>query len=189
MVIEKLINLEECAHAKDMWEVLESQFRRTSVSFLMAHFLRLFGVRQQLEKYIKIENYYSITKQIIRNLKKSVNKFPDIDNVHTYLIFEWAEYEYQSIKILKFKKSEIIPTAEEIYRILYDNRNHFQISDSIKVLKLGVRSSKSFTASNAIVNTIKTNKKRKRRAKSSDEDVDEDIKILLRHLGNTVTVS
>jgi hypothetical protein len=45
-------------------------------------------------------------------------------------------------------------------------------------LKLDIRPSKSSTASNIIVNTIKTNKKRKRRAKSFDEDVGENIKIL-----------
>jgi hypothetical protein len=59
---ERLINFEKYAYAKDMWEALESQFRRTNVSLFMAHFLRLLDVRQQLEKYIKIENYYSIIK-------------------------------------------------------------------------------------------------------------------------------
>jgi hypothetical protein len=44
-------------------------------------------------------------------------------------------------------------------------------------LKLDARFPKSATASNAIINTIKINKKRKRRAKSSDEDVGEDNKI------------
>jgi hypothetical protein len=137
----------------------------------------LFGARQQLKKYIKIEDYYLMIKQIIRDFKRSVDKSPNIDDIHTYFIFEWAEYEHQSIKISKFKESEIIPTIEEIYGILYDNRNFFQISDSTKVLKLEARSSKPSTASNAIVNTMKTNKKRKRRAKSSDEDIGEDIKI------------
>jgi hypothetical protein len=177
MVSEKLINLEECAHVKNMWEALESQFRKISVSFFMAYFLRLFGVRQQLEKYIKIENYYSIIKQFIRDLKKFIDKFPDINDIYIYFIFEWAEYEYQSIKISKFKESEIISTAEEVYGILYDNRNFFQISNSIKVLKLDIRSSKSFTAFNTIINIMKINKKRKRRAKSFDENIGENIKI------------
>jgi hypothetical protein len=44
-------------------------------------------------------------------------------------------------------------------------------------LKLNTRFSKSSTATNAIVNTIKINKKRKRRAKSSDENISENIKI------------
>jgi hypothetical protein len=142
----------------------------------MAHFLRLFNARQQLEKHIKIENYYSITKQIIRDLKRSVDKSSDVDDIYTYLILKWAEYKHQSIKISKFKKSETILTAEEIYGILYDNRNLFQISDSTETLKLNARPSKSFTAFNAIVNIMKTNKKYKRRAKSSDEDIGEDIK-------------
>jgi hypothetical protein len=91
-------------------------------------------------------------------------------------MLEWAEYQHQSIKISKFKESETIPTAKEIYGILYDNRNFFQTSDSIEVLKLDARSPKSVTASNTIINTIKINKKRKRRAKSSDENIGEDIK-------------
>jgi hypothetical protein len=62
MASERLINFKECAHAKNIWEALESQFRRTSVSLFIAHFLRLFDVRQQLEKYIKIEDYDSIIK-------------------------------------------------------------------------------------------------------------------------------
>jgi hypothetical protein len=62
MATEKLINYEEYAHAKNIWEALESQFRRTNISLFMAHFLRLLDIRQQLEKYIKIEDYYSITK-------------------------------------------------------------------------------------------------------------------------------
>jgi hypothetical protein len=62
MISEKFINLKECAHAKNIWEALESQFRRISVSLFIAYFLRLLGARQQLEKYIKIENYYSIIK-------------------------------------------------------------------------------------------------------------------------------
>jgi hypothetical protein len=143
----------------------------------MAHFLRLFDARQQLEKYIKIENYYSIIKQIIRDFKRFIDKFSDADDIHTYFIFEWTKYEYHSIKISKFKESETIPTAEEVYGVLYDNRNFFQISDSIEVLKLNARFSKSFTVSNVIVNTMKTNKKRKRRVKSFDEDIGEDIKI------------
>jgi hypothetical protein len=82
------------------------------------------------------------------------------------------------IKISKFKKSETIPTAEEIYGILYDDRNLFQISNSTEILKLDAKFSKFFIAINTIVNTIKINKKRKRRAKSSDKDIDENIKIL-----------
>jgi hypothetical protein len=160
-----------------MWEILESQFRRTNISLFIAHFLRLFNARQQLEKHIKIKDYYSMTKQIIRNFKRSIDKFPNINDIYTYFILEWAEYEYQSIKISKFKKSKIISTAEEIYEILYDNRNLFQISDNTKALKLDAKPSKSFTASNTIVNTMKTNKKRKRRAKSSDENIGENIKI------------
>jgi hypothetical protein len=85
---EKLINLEEYAHAKNIWEVLKSQFRKISVSLFIAHFLRLFGVRQQLEKYIKVKNYYSMIKQIIRDLKKFIDKFPDADDIYIYFIFE-----------------------------------------------------------------------------------------------------
>jgi hypothetical protein len=44
-------------------------------------------------------------------------------------------------------------------------------------LKLDTRPSKSATTINTIVNIIKTNKKRKRRAKSSDENIGENIKI------------
>jgi hypothetical protein len=88
MASERLINLEECAHAKDIWEALESQFRRINVSLFIAHFLRLFDARQQLEKHIKIEDYYSMTKQIIRNLKRSVDKSFNADDIHIYLILE-----------------------------------------------------------------------------------------------------
>jgi hypothetical protein len=88
MATEKLINLEECAHAKNIWEALELQFRKTSIFLFMAHFLRLFGARQQLEKYIKIENYYLIIKQIIRDFKRFINKSSDIDNIHIYFIFK-----------------------------------------------------------------------------------------------------
>jgi hypothetical protein len=62
MIFERLINLKECSHAKDIWEVLESQFRKISISLFMAYFLKLFDIRQQLEKYIKIENYYLMIK-------------------------------------------------------------------------------------------------------------------------------
>jgi hypothetical protein len=114
-------------------------------------------------------------KQINRDFKRSVNKFSDIDDIEIYLIFKWAEYEYQSIKILKFKESKTILTVKKIYKILYDNRNLFQISDSAEILKLDIKFSKSAITSNATVNIIKTIKKRKRRAKSSDENIDENI--------------
>jgi hypothetical protein len=62
MATEKLINFEEYAYVKNIWEALKSQFRKINISLFMEHFLRLLDARQQLEKYIKIENYYSIIK-------------------------------------------------------------------------------------------------------------------------------
>jgi hypothetical protein len=45
MITEKLINLEEYVYVKDIWEALESQFRRINISLFIANFLRLFDAR------------------------------------------------------------------------------------------------------------------------------------------------
>jgi hypothetical protein len=84
----------------------------------MTYFLRLLGIRQQLEKYIKIENYYSITKQIIKIFKKSVDKSSNIDDIQIYFILKWTEYKYQSIKISKFKKSQTIPKKNNLWNTI-----------------------------------------------------------------------
>jgi hypothetical protein len=43
-----------------------------------------------------------------------------------YFILEWAEYENQIYKIVKFKEMKVMPEIEEIYGVLYDNRGLFQ---------------------------------------------------------------